>query len=282
MSLVTGNALGDLCRNRLERFLRDRGAQPIDALLERHATQVTNIVGRNVASGRWERVQKFHRSKGKTSGTFKEYVDTVIAVYWREYKRVEGLAAKNEDDWNELWRLLVRRAYNTLIDFGLRPHQASIEAADFAQDTCEAIFGDWYPYDVPFDIRATRILHNRILKKYSRSRDALDQRGRVLSLETPQKEATPEVALHELLADASSLQPFEQRENQEVLLAAIAQLGSEAQQQVIVGTFFHELNTEEIAQQLGRSRQAVYNLRHRALLRLKEILRAKENDADVH
>lgn len=55
------------------------------------------------------------------------------------------------------------------------------------------------------------------------------------------------------------------------MLDAIEQLRSKAQREIIIRTF-EELSDAQIAQQLGKSKQAVYNLRHRALARLKEIL----------
>jgi DNA-directed RNA polymerase specialized sigma24 family protein len=41
---------------------------------------------------------------------------------------------------------------------------------------------------------------------------------------------------------------------------------------VIQDTFLRELDDAQIARRLGKSKQAVYNLRHRALARLQKIL----------
>ena len=66
--------------------------------------------------------------------------------------------------------------------------------------------------------------------------------------------------------------PFERIENQLLLLDAIAQLPSEAQRQVILLSFFYDWESAQIAEALDKTPQAVYNLKHRALRKLREIL----------
>jgi len=151
--------------------------------------------------------------------------------------------------------------------------RAGGEAVDFAQETCEAIFSHPFPYDVSFDAWATLILKNRILWRHTRSRELMDRMPGTLSLDQPNwSGADDNFSLYDLLADPSDGSTFESLEVQERLIQAIARLGSQAQQQVIVDTFLYELTDDEIARRLGKTRQAVYNLRHRALRHLKKIL----------
>ncbi|MFQ5768695.1 MAG: RNA polymerase sigma factor, partial [Acidobacteriota bacterium] len=209
-------------------------------------------------------------------GSLETYIDRVIAGYLREHRRVEALAARDETAWNELCKLLAGRAYNILLRLRVPAARAANEAPGFVQQTCEVVFSQPFPYDVSFDAWATLILRNQILQRYTRSQDLIDREPRMLSLDRPSQHQTgDDFSLYHLLADESGHSAFERVEVQEWLLQAIAQLRSRPQQQVIVDTFFYELSDDEIAGRLDRTRQAVYNLRHRALRRLKQILETR-------
>jgi RNA polymerase sigma factor (sigma-70 family) len=118
----------------------------------------------------------------------------------------------------------------------------------------------------------TTILKNLVLAHYTRNGDVLNQPTAPESLDAADRMiASTGNPLGELLADTHALAPFEKIENQTVLLNAIAQL-SPTQRQVIQDTFLRELDDAQIARRLGKSKQAIYNLRHRALARLQQIL----------
>jgi RNA polymerase sigma factor (sigma-70 family) len=205
------------------------------------------------------------------------YVDRVIHSYLQEQSRVEALAAQDEAAWAELHEQLTGRAYNILLRLQVPPGQAMGEAADFAQAACEIIFSHPFPYDVSFDAWATRILKNRILWRDTRSQDLIDREPRTLSLDRPGRSETgDDFSLYDLLTDGAGTSAFERLEVQEWLMQAIAGLRSGAQQRVIIDSFFYGLSDEEIATRLGKTKQAVYNLRHRALRDLKEILERRK------
>lgn len=277
--------------------------------------RVAGIVSRNLASGRAQRVMALSGGAGEQGsrgpstgsgsaeeqgdkgageqgsrgdfspspqslctegGSIEVYIDRVIAGYLREHRRVEALAAGDEPAWHELGKLLAGRAYNMLLRLRVPAARAANEAPDFAQQTCEVVFSQPFPYDVSFDAWATLILKNQILQRYTRSQDLIDREPRVLSLDRPSQYKTgDDFSLYHLLADGSGRAAFERVEVQEWLLQAVAQLRSRPQQQVIVDTFFYELSDDEIAGRLGKTRQAVYNLRHRALRRLRQILETR-------
>lgn len=206
------------------------------------------------------------------SAQLEAYVDRVIATYLREHDRVEALAAKDGVAWTELSGQLTDRAYHMLLRWQVPAAKAANEAEGCAQQACEAIFGEPFPYDVPFDAWSGRILVNLILQRYTRSKDLMDQNPGVLSLDQPGRgDARDDVSLHEFLVDESAESAFESIAVREWLIQAIAGLPSEAQRQVIIDTFFYELSDDEIARRLGKSKQAVYNLRHRALGHLRRI-----------
>ncbi len=237
---------------------------------------IAGIVSRNVASGRAQRVMARQSTEGGEDLPLKAYIDRVIDFYLQERGRVEALAAQDEVAWTELRDRLTGRAYNILLRLQVASGRARGEAPDFAQATCRIIFSHTFPYDVAFDAWATVILKNHILEHYTRSQDLLDREPRMLSLDRPGRSETgDDFSLYNLLTDDSGASAFERLEVQEWLMQAIDGLGSRAQQQVIIDGFFYGLSDGEIARRLGKTRQAIYNLRHRALRDLKEILRKK-------
>lgn len=103
-----------------------------------------------------------------------------------------------------------------------------------------------------------RIAHNLLIDRYR--------------LWDKRKESPIEDALH---LEADSCDPFDSvalQEDCEKLQRALPQLTDE-QQQVIVMRFGYEMGFDEIGQRIGRNRNAVKALQHRALVRANTILR---------
>jgi RNA polymerase sigma factor (sigma-70 family) len=240
--------------------------------------RVVQIVRYNLDAGRFSRFAAQRAQKKPLTPA--QYVDIVLHHFCREHTRVALLEQADPTEWERLRALLARRAYRIVNGFGSGT-QVWAEACDFASETCLIIFEARYPFDIAFEAWATTILRHLILARYTRSTDALDRAGTPISLDAPVRAVNdagdPPI---ELLADDQSAAPFEKIENQSVLLNAIAQL-SPLQRQVIEGEFLHQWDDAQIARRLGKSKQAVYNLRHRALLRLREIL-ARQNAPQEH
>lgn len=257
--------------------------------------RVAGIVLRNIASGRARRVLAGGRASGRSKGrrevprssggngecsspsvqdtALAAYVDQVTETYLREHRRVEALVREDAQAWNDVFKQVAARAYSILCRYNVPAARARTEAQDDAQHVCEIIFKTPFPYDVSFDAWTTVILRNCILQRRTRSPDLMDRENTMMSLDRPSSEAdTQDFSLYQLLEDASSTDPLEQIAVQEWLLQAIGRLPSDAQQQVIIDTYFYGIDSDEIACRLGRSTQAVYNLRHRALKRLRKIL----------
>lgn len=232
--------------------------------------RIADIVARNLASGRARRVMN--------TGPLDAYIQRVIACFLAEHHRLDRLASCDEAAWRRLFEQLAGRAYHMLLRLDVPPPRANVEAGDFAQEACELIFSNVFPYDVVFDAWATVILRRQINKRYKVSRDVMDRYQHRQSLDRPEPDRAATliegVSLHELLSDKAGDSPaaaFESLAVQEWLLQGIAHL-RRTQRQVIMDTFFNGLSDEEIAHRLGRTRQAVYNLRHRALRHLGQIL----------
>lgn len=263
----TNHQIRSLCHKRIA---ARRSAAKEDARLE---ARVAELVKANLDSGRFQRVA-FARSR-RHPLTLAQYVDRVIDCAIKESARIQALEEGDEAEWNRLVNFLFRRAYRTVRRFrsGTEANAATI---DFAQQACLVIFEERYPFDVAFDAWATVILKNLVLAHYTRSPDVLNRPYSSDSLDQPQTSEEGGVSfLDELIANPQSLAPFEKVENLQVLLKAIHQLRSQAQQRVIVATFLEELDDAQIAKELGKRKQAIYNLRKRALAGLKEILDEK-------
>jgi RNA polymerase sigma factor (sigma-70 family) len=275
-SEMTSHTL-QMCERRVSEAVSEDDLEQHGISHEELVRYVTGIVSRNVASGRARGGTAGQSTEGEEKSLSETYIDRVVDSYLQEHDRVEALAAQDEAAWTELLEQLTGRAYSILLRLQVPSGRARGEAADFAQETCEVIFNHPFPYDVSFDAWATRILKNRILWQYTRSQDLIDRESRMLSLDRPgQSETGDDFSLYDLLTDDSGTSAFERLEVREWLIQAVACLRSRGQQQVIFDTFFYELSDEEIAKRLGRTRQAVYNLRHRALQGLKEILERRK------
>lgn len=282
------------CERRVSQTLTQANLDQAGTSREALVEHIARIISRNLASGRMGRVigaagqgdlgvppdgDDMLPAPDSLAGTgqMEAYVDRVITHYLQEHRRVEGLAAQHDAEWAQLVQQLAGRAYHMLVRMQVPSARALSEAAEFAQVSCEAIFSHPFPYDVPFDAWATRILKNCILQRYTRSQDMIDRQPEMTSLDRPGlSEAEGDFSLYDLLADTSGIAAFERIEVREWLIQAIAHLHSQAQQQVIVDTFFYELSDEEIAARLGKTKNAVQILRHRALRRLKQILAKTE------
>ncbi len=233
--------------------------------------QLVRLVEENTGSGRFQRLAS---GRGKRRPlTLADYLDIVIFHARRERARLLALEEGDATEWNRLRDFLYRRACRMTSRFR-NGSVSSTDALDFAQQACLVIFAQRYPCDVSFDAWATTILKNLILAHYTRSPDVLNQRRSPNSLDAPQVADNRSIgSLGELVASPQSLAPFEKIENQTLLLDAIARLRSMAQRQVIIWTYLDQLDDGQIARRLQKTKPDVYNLRRRALLRLKEILK---------
>ncbi len=89
------------------------------------------------------------------------------------------------------------------------------------------------------------------------------------------KELVPLEEVEEILEDeASPVDATNLNLQQAKILQVLEQL-SEDQQQVIKYRFFEDLTSEEIAYVMGKTEGAIRVLQHRAILRLKELLKKK-------
>lgn len=256
--------------------------------------QVEKIFIRNYSSGRAQRVMgqpPFCQSAGQHSAEFAQtpcaapelpawqfdYLQKIVLTYRQESVRLQALAAGDQTTWQLLSRRLVDSAYKLLLRKGIHAAAAAEMAPDMAQQTCLRIYLSYFPCDVAFDTWTHVILKNQILHRFTRSRDLLDRQPYIESFDALQAEMEDQhafVPVSQLSPCASSpIAPnFAQIEDMEWLANALAQLPSAERRAVIIYTYFCGLSDEEIALALGKSKNAVHTLRHRALKQLHRIL----------
>ena len=244
--------------------------RPPDGPLEEHIGEIRAIIQRNVASGRFQHVKNY-RGGHLTVG---EYARQVISNYLESYPLVSGLIAEEGRAWQSLWEMLFVAAYHKLCSYGWDREQAWGRAQEVTQEACIQIHGSSYPWDCPFDAWALTILIHIIKRQYKRTTSPLDVPGMT---QTPQALRQESLEGEEYgdrgVAKASIEQNgFRAVEDHEMLTVAIRQLPSAAQREVIIALFFEGLSVNEIAVRLGKTPQAIYNLKHRALAKLKALL----------
>lgn len=254
--------LQNLCRKRIATLI------PSLRITARFERTVIRLVQRNLDNGRFERFASY-RSRQKPLA-IANYVDIMVYHVSRELDRVDALEKGDVQAWHELYRLLEQRADRMILR--LRDARtASQQAPEFANETCAIIFENRYPFDISFDAWATTILNRLILARYTRSTDILDRQGPFASLDDPPRSNQDGFSLGESLPDGQSLAPFDKIENLMFLQDTLAHLQSAQQRKVIEYTYLDELDDETIAKRMGKSKQSIYNLRNRALIRLKHI-----------
>ncbi|MCL4395609.1 MAG: sigma-70 family RNA polymerase sigma factor [Chloroflexi bacterium] len=270
MSSITKDTVRALCHDRVAAL----PAPEIEGV--RLEQRVVHLVEENIKRGRFA---KF--AGGESNRTFfnlAEYVDRVVSCVVKEGPRIQALQDGDATEWNRLGNFLFTRAKPIVGRFRGRGG-ASADALDFAQKACLVVFEKQYPFDIPFDAWATTILNHLIIAELTRSGDALDRPQPPESLEDPPGRSLESgLPLSELLANPSALAPFEKIENQSLLLGAIDQLRSPAQQFVIIQSYLNQVEDVEIARLLGKTTQAVYNLRQRALLCLRKTIEEPPRD----
>lgn len=283
------------CRWQVEQWLAsDQGAeetQLVDALTE----AVTRVLLNNLADGRVARVVRAWSSaeappsplRAEAPGApnndlallvewwpegapfLDRYMARLVRFYVTEQPTIARLEACDPAAWDELVEMLARRAGGWLRQWEVEGDWAA-DAREAAQEACEIIYRHPFHYDVFFEAWALLILKNVLRQRY-RGPDVLN-RPRLARLDDDaDAEAGGYPPRHELVHDSGAA-VTEMVEAGVWLDQVLGRLKSRAQQYVLKASFADGLEDEEIAHHLGKSVNAVYILRYRALQRLKEIM----------
>ena len=208
-----------------------------------------------------------------TGECWTQYQLRVIRTFQTEQTRYDTLDHGDAEAWETLARQLTYAAQRMMLHSGIGHLYAREQALEMSQQACEHIYAATYPWDISFDLWSHTIMRNAFLQRYTRSHDLMDReilKGEPLELEDlyerafldPQSElcACPTTYCEPSNPDASEL------------IEAIEQMQSRQRRAVILYTYYEELSDEEIAHVIGKSRNAVQTLRHRALRQLRTLL----------
>jgi RNA polymerase sigma factor (sigma-70 family) len=265
----------DITTRALQEVWRDENCNPPPPPLDeqdQHAEAVCRILQKNLTSGRWQRVtgEEVDSTPIPTNGHLEKYAVRIATYYWKQDGKARALLHHDSEAWEELRELLSERAFYMLLKRASLPATIAANLAqDYAHEACKKILTNHYPWDVPFDAWATRILYNCILAGLNRSKDLMDRGIRV-------DEGWFDVTEQNLSSQEHN--PFKNKDDQILLADAIAKIPSETQRQVILLEFFEGWSAERIAGSLGKTPQAVYNLKSRALVNLRRILKDVSSD----
>lgn len=262
------DSIVEQCRSQLQRYCKGPTSRPLPLPFDAAVAELATIVQFNLRP-RGSQTSRFeYWSKHRTSisdDSLSEYVDQVILCWVKERGRVHSLVADDNAEWKRLYEFLARSA-RRVSGFA---SSLMLEADDIAQQAYLRIRSSRYPFDIPFDWWAIKILTNLTLKEFER----LERRGAPpLSLNQPVDKDPNAPPLGDLIGDEEWEQILKQIEDLDVLLPALKQLLPQ-RQEVIVMTYWERSKDEEIAEQLGIKPSYVRLVRHRALNDLRRILR---------
>jgi RNA polymerase sigma-70 factor, ECF subfamily len=212
--------------------------------------EIRSIVAANIRSGRFARVSAY---AGRTL-TLTEYSEQTARHYRHSHPFVALLQRGDAEAWGLLWKRLYDAAYALLVARGWNAEQAHARAEEAVQEACLNISNKPYPYDCSFEAWAITIVRNCLRGRQPAPLDRPNTSVMLASVADQAVDALAALDDHLLLVDA------------------LFRLESRAQRQVIICLYFDDLSPAQTAQKLGRTVQAVYNLKARALAQLRTLL----------
>jgi len=164
--------------------------------------------------------------------------------------------------WDPLFEKMLKWAYNFLKKRCLNENMVTREnAAECATEAAVIILKAYFPYDTELDPWTQVILHHACQK-------FIRKNNRPTKLETSLDELESEF---EKLRDPTVQEKVIQRDLHLTLSLAMKEL-PESRRELIELMYFHGFSVGEIAEKMGKSVGAVYNLHFNALHELRKIL----------
>lgn len=202
--------------------------------------------------------------------TLLSYTRQVLTGLLADWDLVERLREGEVAAWEAVRGRFERLAYHQLGPSG-RQEWAAWESRTVASKACADLW-QWlqthsFPFDVPFELWAARVLVNRLHEAH-RKRSTFSH-YEVDSLDRPLFEQ--EATLGEMIPDYSFDRWLASAENRELLLQALAEL-DERGATVLRLWYLEGWSGDEIAARLGLNLNNVYVIRFRALEKLRKLL----------
>lgn len=233
------------------------------SLDEEFSGLLLNLIAENTERGR---LARYLDKEVDTS--LVQYIRLVIRNYREQHKRVEGLQIGRDSTlWETLYGQVRSWVYDYLCRHGFMPNEGTFRLVDdYTSFTVEELLLSHFPYDIDFD-RWARTLAQNTCSKYiaraMRQKRAPDRHQVGLEQWHPASSAS----VHEewLLIDEAT------EEMKQLLWKLPGSFRT-----VLLLRYYESLDYVEIAEVMGRSLKAVYNLHFKAIARLREILPANE------
>lgn len=191
-----------------------------------------------------------------------DYVHLVAGIHEQYSDYINKIQIeRSENVWPYIYTQLQQWAYNYLLGKGFYRNQSTYQlAGTYATEAAIALLKTRFPYDRNFEPWAHVILLN-VCKRQIRY--------------TSKKSHIPDekkVSLNDNLIKLHNQSPIQDtHEIRLSLLDAIENLSEDTWQQVLLLRYFHNLTPAEIAEELGKTPSAVYNLHFKALTALRKI-----------
>lgn len=223
------------------------------------------------------RIQRFldEQEDGEALAAYlRRYVHRVATHYDRWHEHVHRVqVAKATEVWEPLYVLLQKWAYAFLRRRNFAAEGGRYEhALACAGEAAAALIDARFPYDVHFERWAYVILQNicrRYIDRHWSSTDAMDRAAVPLD---EWEDWTQN------LADPGAERDVDRVALRHDLLQAIEDLASDARMELILLHYFQQLSLGEIADRMGRKRNAIYKLHFDALDNLSKIWQEKQDN----
>ena len=272
-------ALIVLCTHILQQLSQqDHELELSDEQLPGLARRIASILSNNLASGRFSYVCDQYLS-GTDDERWLTYATKVCRVYVQEGDFVLSLQAGDGEAWQRVLERLVKLAYNKCSGSGA--HEWTLwEAHDLASKTASELWRHLqshpYWFDVPFDQWSACILNHRFIDWYRVQKRQAHRYPCSLDERLNPDEKSDSTWADILLEDKTMTQWLEDHANREWLLQAIERLRNPLQRQAIRLRYLEERWISEISREMGITANHVSVLQHRALKRLRTILKKDE------
>jgi RNA polymerase sigma factor (sigma-70 family) len=250
-----GDLLEQAIQTALQNLAEDKGGEL--------AKIIHRILSANMERGR---LQVFlERNEDNAPG---DYVRVISECYAKLNAYVHQVQVeKTEEVWNPLFRKMQHWAYSWWLKHNFPPGvETFLIAQDCAAEAAAALVNAHFPFDTDFEAWAVVLVQYICLQKIS-------QLNRLKSI--PDYNL---VELDEALTDKSGFADSNQENQDNIrdqLIEAIEHYINGLRKQVILMHYFDGLPFYEIAERLGRSRNAIYKAHFDALESLRKLLSQK-------
>jgi RNA polymerase sigma factor (sigma-70 family) len=255
------------CLRCIEQGVSTNQYTPIETRPEEFAEWIARQVSANQAKGR------VHQDKvcDPVTGIPSSYIRVIISYALEVGPKIKQLKSGNVESWNEIWVLVRQRVSTNLrryaAQYGHRFHSLAEELVQH----CTIVLWinlDRYTYDTNLESWVSQFVALEVNTERHKSDFKWNSTAR--SLDQPVRAEEGFSTLGELLADGKAAMHYEKLDLYLTVLAASKHLSPE-QHEVIWRTLSGQ-TSQDIADHMGKNRNTIYQIRHRAVKTLREYI----------